>query len=229
MASPDKRSKDNFDIQMQTNQLSHFLLASLVYDNVEKAATNRGEARIVTQSSSARSVTKKLISEYFETSDEGGLGGDSSFTILQMMGFAKGPWTRYGQSKLANSVYAMALHDKLQAKDSKVKSVCCEPGFSVTNLQTTDGYHGWMEMMEGLMNKQSAADGSLNACMASFSDDAKSGDFYVPEKGLVGPPKKVIEAGVVVPKGNDQPTCDPENKTLVWEACEKACGVEWKI
>lgn len=145
------------------------------------------------------------------------------------MGFSKGPWARYGQSKLANSVYAMALHDKLQAKGSKVKSICCEPGFSVTPLQTTSGYPGWLERMEGMMSKQSAADGSLNACMASFSDEAKSGDFYVPEKGLVGPPVKVIEEGTVVPKGKDQPTCDADNKKIVWEGCEKACGVEWKL
>jgi predicted GNAT family acetyltransferase len=61
MASPHIRTKDSFDIQMQTNQSSHFLLASLVHENVEKAATNGGESRIVTQSDRiiARLSTRK--------------------------------------------------------------------------------------------------------------------------------------------------------------------------
>jgi hypothetical protein len=88
---------------------------------------------------------------------------------------------------------------------------------------------GWFDWFDFMISKQSAADGSLPACMACFSDEAVSGDFYAPEKGMVGPPIKVVEGGVVVPKGKDQPTCDEENKKLLWEACEKACGVEWKL
>ena len=76
MAMPDKRTKDGFDIQMQTNQLSHFLLASLCYDALEKAAENRGEARIVPQSSSARMMVSKPELDFYEKSEPNELGGD---------------------------------------------------------------------------------------------------------------------------------------------------------
>lgn len=146
------------------------------------------------------------------------------------MGLSGGPWQRYGQSKLANSVFAMALNEKLQSKSSNVKCVCAEPGYSVTNLQsTTEGIPGWMAPVMSFMPRSSAADGSLSACMACFSDDAQSGDFYAPEKIFNGPPVKVIEAGKLPAKSRDQPSVDPENHKLVWEACEKACGVVWKL
>mmetsp|Transcript_21074 Transcript_21074/g.48661 ORF Transcript_21074/g.48661 Transcript_21074/m.48661 type:complete len:242 (-) Transcript_21074:634-1359(-) len=56
MATRDKRSKDGYEVQMQTNQLSHFLLTSIVFSSLVKASESRGEARFVTHSSSARRV-----------------------------------------------------------------------------------------------------------------------------------------------------------------------------
>jgi len=50
MAFDDDRTGDGFDVQMQTNQLSHFLLTSLVYSSIKEAAEKRGEARIVPHS-----------------------------------------------------------------------------------------------------------------------------------------------------------------------------------
>lgn len=44
-------------------------------------------------------------------------------------------WERYHQSKLANVVFVRALHEKLQAKGSKVKAVSAHPGLAATDLQ----------------------------------------------------------------------------------------------
>lgn len=144
------------------------------------------------------------------------------------MGCSEGPISRYHQSKLANSAFAMALHHKLADKKSNIKSVACEPGYSVTPLQTTSSHlPGWINWVP--VSKQSAADGCLNAAMACFSPDASSGDMFVPESGLVGPPKKVIEAGAAVKKGTETLTCDPENQFVVWEGCEKALGITFEI
>lgn len=229
MAQPDKRTKDGFEVQMQTDQLSHFLLTSLVFDSLKKAGESRGEARVVMQSSSARDTPGmggKLKAEYFTKCKEGTLGGDGAWMLTQMVVSSKGgPWIRYGQAKLANSAFAMALHHKLAAagESAKVKSVCCEPGYSVTNLQDTPFMPSWMEKMK----KQSAANGSLNAAMACFNPDAKSGDMYAPEKGYVGKPVKVIASGEAVKKGKEKMTCDLANQKLVWEACESALGIEF--
>ena len=42
---PDVRTDDGYDIQMQVNHTSHFLLASLVMSALEAAAAKRGAAR----------------------------------------------------------------------------------------------------------------------------------------------------------------------------------------
>ena len=41
---------------------------------------------------------------------------------------------RYHQTKLANPVFAMALHSKLAADGSRIKSICAEPGVAQTEL-----------------------------------------------------------------------------------------------
>ena len=234
MAFDDKRTVDGFDLQMQTNVLSHFLLTSLVYPSVKDAADKRGEARIVTQSSSAKDMAAKLEAKYFEKCEEGTLGGNDAWQISQMAFGKGGPWTRYIQTKLANSAFAMELHKRLTSASSNIKSIASEPGYSVTSLQDTE-HMGLMGTLSFMMSKQSAADGCLNAAMACFSPDANSGDLYAPEKGLVGKPVKYVAGGERMMTGRfgiggtDKGTCDPENQKLVWDSCEKALGIKFEL
>ena len=234
MAFDDKRTADGFDLQMQTNVLSHFLLTSLVYPSVKDAADKRGEARIVTQSSSARDMAAKLEAKYFEKCEEGTLGGNDAWQISQMAFGKGGPWTRYIQTKLANSAFAMELHKRLTLASSNIRSVAFEPGYSVTSLQDTE-HMGLMGSLSFMMSKQSAADGCLNAAIACFSPDANSGDLYAPEKGLVGKPIKYVAGGERMMTGRfgiggtDKGTCDPGNQKLVWDACEKALGIKFEV
>merc|ERR1719389_1533553 len=46
---PDKATVDGLDQQMQTNHTSHFLLTKLCMPLLEKAASMRGEARVINQ------------------------------------------------------------------------------------------------------------------------------------------------------------------------------------
>mmetsp|Transcript_21947 Transcript_21947/g.46319 ORF Transcript_21947/g.46319 Transcript_21947/m.46319 type:complete len:378 (+) Transcript_21947:40-1173(+) len=235
MAIDDNRTQDGFDVQIQTNQLSHFLLTSSIYPSVKDAAEKRGEARIVFQSSSAREMCSALEAKYFEKCDEGALGGNDSWTLSQMAFGRGGPWKRYAQSKLANSTFIMALHRKLVESNSKIKSIGCEPGYSVTPLQNTKHLTGiWLKpLFDYLLPLQSASDGSLNAAMACFSPEAQSGDLYAPEKNMIGKPIKVVAGGVRQKNGwiggTDKATCNPEQQKLVWEACEKALGIEFNV
>jgi len=231
MAQDDNRTQDGFEVQMQTNLLSHFLLTSLVYPSVKDAADKRGEARIVSHSSGAREFPKTLEAKYFEKCDTGTLGGNDAWLLSQMVLGKDGPWVRYGQTKLANSAFAMALHHKLAESNPKIKSICAEPGYSVTALQNTK------HMMGGFLvskfPKQSASDGSLNAAMACFSPEAMSGDLYAPEKKMTGKPVKVVAGGERQNTGwiggTDKTTCDAQQQKLVWEACEKVLGIEFEV
>lgn len=138
MALPDQATADGYDVQMQTNHLSHFLLCKELYPLLEKAAAARGEARIVHHSSGARKMGGSLQAQYLGANG-GKLGGDSA-----SMFFGGARWTRYGQSKLANAVFTLALRDKLAAKGSKVKALCAAPGLAASGLQQTTDQAGGM-------------------------------------------------------------------------------------
>ena len=135
MAMPDEATVDGFDTQMQTNHLSHFLLTRELFPLLKKGATTHGEARIVNHSSIARKSVWKLKAKYLEKNG-GNLGGDS----LGITG--GGRWVRYGQTKLANAAFTAALHEKLQAKESKVKALVAHPGWANTELHTNTDKRG---------------------------------------------------------------------------------------
>jgi NAD(P)-dependent dehydrogenase (short-subunit alcohol dehydrogenase family) len=86
MATRDKRTSDGYEVQMQTNQLSHFLLTSLIFPSLELAAAKRGEARFVTHSSSARDgPSRDLEEKFFIKSGAGTLGGDDTWMISEIL------------------------------------------------------------------------------------------------------------------------------------------------
>merc|ERR1712232_1488260 len=121
MALEDMATKDGYDIQMQTNHLSHFLLTKELFPLLQNAASTKGEARIVNHSSMAR-AGKPLEEKYFKKQEGGNLGGDGP----------SGKWERYHQTKLANIVYTLALADRLK-DNTNIKAVCAAPGYSITN------------------------------------------------------------------------------------------------
>lgn len=127
MAMGEKATVDGYDVQAQTNVLSHFLLTKDVFPSLERAAEIKGEARVVSQSSGARNTPKGPVeAKYFEKyQGPGTLGGDSSSMFGALFGRSSGSWLRYHQTKCANCVFTFALNDRLQAKGSKVGRSPC--------------------------------------------------------------------------------------------------------
>ena len=160
MALKDVATKDGYDIQMQTNHLSHFLLTRELYPVLVKAVELRGEARIVNHSSFARNgppgtkLTTENTYEYLGKNG-GNLGGDGASMIC---GGAR--WGRYAYTKLANVAFTLALHDKLG--DSGVKALCAAPGLVATQLQATTARDGGMGSGTWFMRwSQSSEDGAV--------------------------------------------------------------------
>lgn len=213
MALEDKATKDGYDVQMQTNHVSHFLLTKELYPLLQKAVELRGSARIANHSSGARNFPATELKSEYLGKNGGNLGGNGSSMI-----FGGARWERYHQTKLANAVFTLALSEKLGA-DSKIVASCAEPGLAATNLQVTTAGDGGMGSGMWIMRfAQSAEDGSMPILSACFATDSVSGQLWAPSQrgGMVGPAVQSSMAKELAAK---------EGATeLLWKASEEACG-----
>ena len=112
MAPPRSETADGFELQFGTNHLGHFALTGLLIGSME----GRDDARVVTLSSTAHRTGRIAFDN---------LGGDRHYFR----------WRAYGQSKLANLLFALELERRLRAAGSNVKSMAAHPGYAATNLQ----------------------------------------------------------------------------------------------
>src|SRR6185436_12078294 len=113
MASPRRHTADGFELHLGTNHLGHFALTNLLLPLME----GREDARVVTESSNAHKTVRGIAFE--------NLNGERRYFR----------WNAYGQSKLANLLFALELDRRLRAADSTVRSLAAHPGYSATNLQ----------------------------------------------------------------------------------------------
>lgn len=224
MALGDLGTVDGFDVQMQTNHLSHFLLTQQLFTLLQRAAEAEGEARVVNHSSVARLGPSRELQAKFLQQNGGQLGGDGS--RLQNMVFRGPRWSRYNQSKLANAAFTAALHHKLHASGSKVKALVAHPGLANTHLQETSVTEGGMgrRFTDIFMKRgQSAEDGAMGILSCMCLPDARSGQFYGPGSGSFAY------------KGNAEPFelesfyDNSETRELLWQESEAAIGEDFTL
>ncbi len=221
MALADQATGDGYDVQMQTNHLSHFLLTRELWPLLERAAESSGEARVVNHSSAARMApSKDLKAEYLEKNG-GNLGGDGSGLMFN------GPrWMRYNQTKLANAAFTAALHERIGSSGSKVKALVAHPGLARTELQETSVKKGGMgRIFTNLMMKmsQSAEDGTMGLLSCMCRADAKSGQFYGPGSGMMAARGPAVAFALEDFYDNDK------TRTLLWDLSSKAIGRDFEI
>jgi NAD(P)-dependent dehydrogenase (short-subunit alcohol dehydrogenase family) len=113
MAPPRRQTADGFELQLGTNHLGHFALTGLLLGGMQ----GREDARVVTVSSTAHKFGRINFDN---------LQGERRYFR----------WNAYGQSKLANVLFARELDKRLRAAGSNVKSLAAHPGYSSTNLQS---------------------------------------------------------------------------------------------
>ncbi len=209
MALKDNATADGYDVQMQTNVLSHFLLTKLLFPLLK----NSNEARIVNHSSMAR-LGGPLVADYFEAKG-GRLGGDG--TEEDNLNFQGPRWERYHQTKLANANFTYGLKNKLEAaKIDHVIPLLAHPGLATTNLQVTTAVDGGMDGNSELMQQaQTAEDGATGIIRASVDVTAKAGDFYGPTEGWSGYPDLLEPEELLT---------DSNNMDINWKGCEQAVG-----
>lgn len=198
MQTPETRTVDGFELQFATNHLGHFLFAGMLFDLVEAV-----EGRIVVVSSIAH------------------LLGQLNFDDL-MFEQRYNASLVYGQSKLANLVFALELHRRLQAAGNPVSAIACHPGYSATALQST-GPTGVLNTAYKFLNKvvaQPAYNGAIPTVLAAAGEEAESGEYYGPTSfgGARGP----VGTAFVASKARDE-----EAAAKLWQASEELVRFDW--
>jgi NAD(P)-dependent dehydrogenase (short-subunit alcohol dehydrogenase family) len=209
MALKDEATVDGYDVQMQTNCLSHFLITKELFPLLKKSEG----ARIVNHSSMAR-LGGPLEMKYFEKRG-GNLGGNGSEEENQ--NFQGARWERYHQTKLANCAFTYGLKKKLEeAGINNVIPLLAHPGLALTNLQVTTTADGGMDDKTGFMAQaQTAEDGATGIIRAAMDKNAKAGDFFGPLAGWKGYPELITPEDYLYSDATIQTN---------WEGCENAVG-----
>jgi NAD(P)-dependent dehydrogenase (short-subunit alcohol dehydrogenase family) len=201
MALPRRETVDGFEMQFGTNHLGHFALTGLLLPLLERTP----KARVVTQSSSAHRMGRIDFDD---------LHGRQHYWR----------WRAYGQSKLANLLFAYELQRRLEKKNADVISVACHPGYAATELQFAAARMErltWMEHLFALGNRlfaQDAATGSLPMLYAATAPDVHGGDYIGPDAfaELWGYPVKVDSSAA----SHDVPSA-----AHLWEVSRDLTGV----
>lgn len=195
MAVPKRRTADGFEMQIGTNHLGHFALTGLLLGKISD--------RVVTLSS----------------------GAHASGTInLEDLNYEKRRyerWTAYGQSKLANLLFAYELQRRLEAAGSAVKSVAAHPGYASTNLQShTESIMDRIMVLGNKILAQSAEMGALPELYAATVPDIRGGSYIGPDgpASLRGYPKRV---------GSNAKSKDEAVAAKLWDLSERLTGVTY--
>ena len=203
MAIPRSETADGFEMQLGVNHLGHFALTGLLLDVI----TSTPGARIHSTSSSAA------------------FNGKINFDDL-MGKEAYSRWGAYGQSKLANAVFATELNRRLKAAGYDTIANSSHPGLVMTNLQTNSLEQSDAPLSErvlyGTFGKLMAQDvdmGVLPQLYASSALDAKGGVFY-------GPKTMRVRGYPAEQKCNDALN-DAALLKRFWEVSEELTGVQY--
>ncbi len=205
MAIPRRTTADGFEMQLGTNHLGHFALTGLLLPCL--LATPM--ARVATMSSGLHLLGKINFDD---------LQGEQSYS----------KWGAYGQSKLANLLFAYELQRRLTAAGSTVISVAAHPGYAATNLQAVGpqmaGSRLWARIMPpaNRVLAQSAAMGALPMLYAATSPVVRGGDYIGPDGflGQSGFPKKVT---------SNARSCDQAVAARLWAVSEELTGVRFDL
>jgi NAD(P)-dependent dehydrogenase (short-subunit alcohol dehydrogenase family) len=155
MATPERRTKDGFELQIGTNHLGHFALTNLLLPQVAD--------RVVTISSGAHRM------------------GSIKLEDLNWNRRRYDRWRAYGQSKLANLLFTLELQRRLAEAGSEVRAVAAHPGYSRTNLQhhTESVLHRGVMVITDLTG-QSEEMGGLPTLYAA-TQDIPGGSYVGPD------------------------------------------------
>lgn len=205
MALPYGCTADGFEMQFGTNHLGHFALTGLLLPAIMAAP----HARVVVVSSGLHERG---------TIDFDNLDGKRAYS----------PWGAYGQSKLANLLFAYELQRRFTAAGVNALAAGSHPGWAATNLQAAGPRMAGSRLRERLSDignrlfAQSAAMGALPTLYAATAADIHGGEYIGPlgMMGLRGAPGKVKSSA----RSHDRAIA-----ARLWQVSEELTGVRYDL
>ncbi|KAM5349754.1 hypothetical protein ACJ41O_006259 [Fusarium nematophilum] len=191
MACPPGLTKEGYEVQFGTNHIGHALLLKLLLPLLVKTASS--------PDSDVRVVSVSSVAHKFGPS--GGIQFDSLKTSAEIMATND----RYGQSKLANLLYAR----EIARQYPQLTTVAIHPGTVKTDLQqSNDGsfvVSAFQKVVVPIIGV-SVEEGAKNQLWAATAKDVESGEYYVP---------------VGIPGKGSALSMDRELSRKLWEWTEK--------
>jgi NAD(P)-dependent dehydrogenase (short-subunit alcohol dehydrogenase family) len=153
MIPPPSKTEDGFEIQFGVNFVGHFALTGHLFNLLE---ATKG-SRVVTLSSIAHR------------------GATIDFNNFKLEK-AYHNWREYGQSKLADIIFALEFEKRLRKNGNQTISLAAHPGFSETDLQK------YMDKdMLASLELMTAKEGAQPTLAACLREDAKGGQYWGPD------------------------------------------------
>ncbi len=203
MALPRALTEDGFELQLGVNHFGHFALTGLLLPRLLAAEA----ARVVTVSSTAHRIGRI----HFEDLD-----GARHYQ----------KWAAYGQSKLANLLFAYELQRRLHAAGARAISVACHPGYAATNLQqvgpSLEGARltSAVYRLGNALIAQSAERGAWPTLCAATAQWVRGGDYIGPGGPfeLAGAPARVRSTSL---------SHDADSARRLWQISVERTGVTY--
>ncbi|WP_433269990.1 oxidoreductase [Actinosynnema sp. CS-041913] len=201
MAVPLGRTADGFERQFGTNHLGH---AALTWQLMPLLRATPG-ARVVTLSSLAHRIGSLDLA-------------DPDYEVRRYS-----PWGAYGQSKLANLLFARELDRRCRSAGADVTSVAAHPGLTATELSTNMARAHRNPLLSlgariSDLIAQNVRMGALPQLYAATSADVEGGAFYGPDgfRGTRGYPTRA---------GSSAAAHDELAAGRLWDLTAKLTGV----
>lgn len=191
MVPPAGLTDDGFELQFGVNFVAHFALTGYLFPLLEATPG----ARVVTLSSIGHR----------------GAAIDFDNFALQK---PYEQWREYGQSKLADLIFALEFDQRLRAGSHQLKSLAAHPGVSQTELTRN------LSDIPADIEFMSAADGAAPTLMAATSAAAESGQYYGPD----GPGER---SGKPALASVDAAARDAQTNAKLWEWTQDATGIRY--
>lgn len=202
MYPPKQTTADGFELQFGTNHLGHFALTGLLLNNLLPVDSSR----VVVVASIAHNIRAKI-----------------DFDDLQWERRRYERVASYGQSKLANLMFAYELQRRLAAAQAKTIAVAAHPGVSNTELMrhVPGSSLPGVKALAGLV-LNSAELGALPTLRAATDPAVTGGQYYGPDgfRELRGHPKLVNSSA----QSHDQAI-----QQRLWTVSEELTGVSFPV